>query len=141
MIPPAYSNQPYQGGHTANNPALADQVRQMQQRPSGYVHQQAPAYAHSIQSTQSAWGIDGTEFLRSIQEGFLKQYVDSPTRKGAMPDLVMGNEPGQVFDVSVGEQLGSSDHNSVSFKVIMDKDKCSCQVKVLNWVKANYNNI
>ncbi|XP_078403088.1 mediator of RNA polymerase II transcription subunit 12 isoform X3 [Cetorhinus maximus] len=52
MIPPAYSNQPYQGSHTANNPALADQVRQMQQRPSGYVHQQAPAYAHSMQNTQ-----------------------------------------------------------------------------------------
>ena len=89
----------------------------------------------------SARGLDGAEFVRSIQEGFLKQYVDSPTREGAILDLVLGNEPGQVVDVSVGEQFGNSDHNSVSFKVLMDKDKCSPQVKVLKWRKANYNNI
>ena len=47
----------------------------------------------------------------------MKQYVDSPTREGAILDLVLGNEPGQVVDVSVGEQFKNSDHNSVSFKV------------------------
>ena len=69
----------------------------------------------------SAWGVDGAEFVRSTQEGFLKQYVDSPTREGAILDLVLGNEPSHVVDVSVGEQFGNSDHNSVSFKVLMDK--------------------
>uniref|UniRef100_A0A4W3I696 Mediator complex subunit 12 n=1 Tax=Callorhinchus milii TaxID=7868 RepID=A0A4W3I696_CALMI len=46
MVPPAYSNQPYQGSLPANNPVVIDQVRQLQQRPSGYVHQHAPAYTH-----------------------------------------------------------------------------------------------
>jgi len=46
-----------------------------------------------------------------------------------------------VVDVSAGEQFGNSYHNSVSFQVLMDKDKCNPQVKVLNWGKANYNNI
>ena len=41
----------------------------------------------------SARGVDGAEFVRSVQEGFLKQYVDSPTREGAILDLVLGNEP------------------------------------------------
>ena len=36
-----------------------------------------------------------------IQEGALEQYVDSPTREGAILDLVLGNEPGQVIKVSV----------------------------------------
>uniref|UniRef100_A0A4W6BW58 Mediator complex subunit 12 n=1 Tax=Lates calcarifer TaxID=8187 RepID=A0A4W6BW58_LATCA len=34
------------------NPAVVDPLRQMQQRPSGYVHQQAPGYAHNMQNTQ-----------------------------------------------------------------------------------------
>ena len=46
-----------------------------------------------------------------------------------------------MVEFSIGVQFGNSDHNSVSFKVLMDKEKCSPQVKVLNWGKANYNNI
>eukprot|EP00061_Rhincodon_typus_P001908 g16106.t1 len=85
--------------------------------------------------------MDGAEFVRSIQEGYLKKNVDSPTRKGAILDQVLGNEPGQVVDVSVGKQLRNSDHNLVNFNVLMDKDKCRCQVKVLNCGKVNCNNI
>uniref|UniRef100_A0A8C1JB92 Mediator complex subunit 12 n=1 Tax=Cyprinus carpio TaxID=7962 RepID=A0A8C1JB92_CYPCA len=49
-------------GHPGTNPAMVDPLRQMQPRPSGYVHQQAPAaYAHTVPNTQrsvtdkSAW--------------------------------------------------------------------------------------
>uniref|UniRef100_A0A8C5UFB9 Mediator complex subunit 12 n=1 Tax=Malurus cyaneus samueli TaxID=2593467 RepID=A0A8C5UFB9_9PASS len=52
MVPPTYSGQPYQNSHPSSNPALVDPVRQMQQRPSGYVHQQAPGYGHSLGNTQ-----------------------------------------------------------------------------------------
>jgi len=48
----------------------------------------------------SASGVDGAEFVQSIEEGFLNQYVDSPTREGAVLDLVLGNEHLQVVDVS-----------------------------------------
>uniref|UniRef100_A0A8C3JGR0 Mediator complex subunit 12 n=1 Tax=Calidris pygmaea TaxID=425635 RepID=A0A8C3JGR0_9CHAR len=48
MVPPTYSGQPYQNSHPSSNPALVDPVRQMQQRPSGYVHQQAPGYGHTL---------------------------------------------------------------------------------------------
>eukprot|EP00061_Rhincodon_typus_P000197 g10876.t1 len=44
----------------------------------------------------SVRGLDGAEFVRSIQEGFLEQYEHSPTGEGAILDLVLGNEPGQV---------------------------------------------
>ena len=48
-------------------------------------------------------GLDGEEFVRCVQEGFLTQYVDKPTRGGeAVLDLVLANEPGQVSDLSVG---------------------------------------
>uniref|UniRef100_A0A674KJC0 Mediator complex subunit 12 n=1 Tax=Terrapene triunguis TaxID=2587831 RepID=A0A674KJC0_9SAUR len=52
MVPPNYSSQPYQNSHPSSNPALVDPVRQMQQRPSGYVHQQAPGYGHALGNTQ-----------------------------------------------------------------------------------------
>jgi len=75
------------------------------------------------------------------RRAFLKQSADSPTREGAILHLVLGNEPGLVANVSVGEQFGNSDHNSISFTVLMGKDKCSPQVKMLNWGKANYKNV
>eukprot|EP00061_Rhincodon_typus_P002758 g18386.t1 len=73
-------------------------------------------FPHIDWDSFSVWGSDGAEFVKSIQEGVLKQYVDSPTRKGAVLDLALGSEPGQVVNVSVGKQLGNSDHNSVTFK-------------------------
>jgi len=36
-----------------------------------------------IWDSLSARGVDGAEFVRSVQEDFLKQYVDTPTREGA----------------------------------------------------------
>ena len=39
-------------------------------------------FPHIDWNSFSARGVDGAEFVRSIQEDFLKQYVDSPTRKG-----------------------------------------------------------
>jgi len=81
-----------------------------------------------------------TEFIQCVQECFLRQYEDSPTRKGAILDLVLGNELRQVIDVSVGDHFGNSDHNSISFKIVVE-NKSSPRVKVLNWGKANYDSI
>lgn len=51
--PSSYGNQGFQGGHPGTNPGMVDSLRPMQQRPSGYVHQQAPGtYGHTMQNTQ-----------------------------------------------------------------------------------------
>uniref|UniRef100_A0A4W3IUW1 Mediator complex subunit 12L n=1 Tax=Callorhinchus milii TaxID=7868 RepID=A0A4W3IUW1_CALMI len=50
MLSPNYSARPYQAAHS--NLALMDRIRQMQQQPSGYIHQQASAYPPAIQGTQ-----------------------------------------------------------------------------------------
>uniref|UniRef100_A0A8C4EVZ0 Mediator complex subunit 12 n=1 Tax=Dicentrarchus labrax TaxID=13489 RepID=A0A8C4EVZ0_DICLA len=52
IVPSSYGNQNFQGTHPGTNPAVVDPLRQMQQRPSGYVHQQAPGYVHNMQNTQ-----------------------------------------------------------------------------------------
>ncbi|KAG9351320.1 hypothetical protein JZ751_022567 [Albula glossodonta] len=52
VVPPTYTNQNFQGSHPGTNPAIVDPLRQMQQRSSGYIHQQAPGYVQSMQNTQ-----------------------------------------------------------------------------------------
>ena len=86
-------------------------------------------------------GLDGEEFVRCVQEGFLTQYVDKPTRGEAVLDLVFGNEPGQVSDLSVGEHFGDSDHNSISFTLALERDRISQARKVSIWSKGNYEAI
>ena len=85
-----------------------------------------------------ARGLDGEEFVRCVQEGFLTQYVDKPTRGEAVLDLVLGNEPGQVSDLSVGEHFGDSDHNSISFTLALERDRIRRTRKMFNWSKGNY---
>ncbi|CAB1337452.1 unnamed protein product [Coregonus sp. 'balchen'] len=51
IVPPSYGNQGFQASHPGANPAVVDSLRQMGQRPSGYVHQQAPGYSHTMQNT------------------------------------------------------------------------------------------
>ncbi|GCC30344.1 hypothetical protein chiPu_0008794 [Chiloscyllium punctatum] len=50
MLSPNYSARPYQAAHS--NPALVDRIRQMQQQPSGYIHQQASPYPPTLQGNQ-----------------------------------------------------------------------------------------
>ena len=40
-------------------------------------------------------------FLQSIDDNFLMQVVEEPTRKGALLDLVLTNKEGLVEDVKV----------------------------------------
>jgi len=51
----------------------------------------------------------------------------------------VGNEPGQVLDLFVGELFGDSDHNSVTFSIAMERDRNIRQGKVYNWGKGNYD--
>ena len=83
-------------------------------------------------------GLDGAEFVKCVQDGFLLQYVDRPTRGNAILNLVLGNEPGQVTDLSVGEHLGGSDHCSLAFSIIMEKDRIREDRNIFNWGRANY---
>eukprot|EP00061_Rhincodon_typus_P000838 g12933.t1 len=81
----------------------------------------------------SANSLDGEDFVRCVQEGFLTRYVDTLTTGEAILDLVLGNEPGQVSDFSLGEQFGDSNHNSLTFIIFIDRNKGRQYGKVFNW--------
>ncbi|XP_026136992.1 mediator of RNA polymerase II transcription subunit 12 isoform X1 [Carassius auratus] len=73
IVSSSYGNPGFQG-HPGTNPAMVDSLRQMQQRPSGYVHQQAPAgYAHTMQNTQrfSHQSMQQTPMMQSLAQGHM----------------------------------------------------------------------
>lgn len=51
-----------------------------------------------------------------MQESFLQQEMDSTARGEITLDFVLGNEPGQLADISVGEHFGKNDHNSYNIE-------------------------
>ena len=67
--------------------------------------------------------------------------MDGPTREGAKLDLLLGSKEGQVTEVLVRDHFGTSDHNSISFKIGMENDRSGPKVKILNWGKANFDGI
>jgi len=79
--------------------------------------------SHSIR------GLNGDKFVECFQEEFLIQSVDDPTREGAKPDLLLGNEEEQVTEVLVKDHFGRSDQNSISFKIAMENDRSGPRVK------------
>ncbi|XP_059807923.1 uncharacterized protein LOC132382078 [Hypanus sabinus] len=95
-------------------------------------------FPHVDWEAHSVKGLDGLEFVKCVQDSFLQQYIEVPTRDGAVLDLLLGNAIGQLTDVCVGEHFGSSDHNSISFNIIMEKDRTGPRVEIFDWRKANF---
>lgn len=94
---------------------------------------------HNIDwENHSVKDLNGVQFLESVQESFLKQYVETPTCERATLDLALGNWERQVNVVCVEEPFGSSDHSSIRFKIVMYGDGEGPRVKMHNWVKANF---
>eukprot|EP00061_Rhincodon_typus_P017664 g46457.t1 len=50
-------------------------------------------------------------------------FAEGPARDNSVPELVLGKETRQVFDVAGRKHLGDSDHNTVQFKFVLDKGK------------------
>jgi hypothetical protein len=83
---------------------------------------------------------DSHPFLKCINDNFLIQHVDEPTRKKNILDLVFTSEENMIENLSVGEHFGTSDHqiirwNMRAYKVVQK------QIKRYNYNKGNYDNM
>lgn len=56
-------------------------------------------------------------FLQCIDDNFLMEMVDEPTRRGALLDLILTNQEGMVEVVKAEGSLGCSDHEVVEFRI------------------------
>ncbi|XP_032060951.1 olfactory receptor 14A16-like [Aythya fuligula] len=57
-------------------------------------------------------------FLQCIDDNFMTQVVEKPTRRCVLLDLVVTNEKELVEDVRVGGSPGCSDHNVVELRIL-----------------------
>ncbi|CAB4025347.1 Hypothetical predicted protein, partial [Paramuricea clavata] len=88
-------------------------------------------------------------FCDMIDDNFLHQTINVPTRKGNILDLVLVNKPELMLWSNVCEGLANSDHDSIEFslKVKIARRKCSPRLvydyKNADWdgLKEDFRNI
>ena len=70
----------------------------------------------------------------------LSQLINFPTRDNAILDLVFCNDPGLICDIVPLPPLGVSDHDMISFSVLLPDPPKSVplQVPIKNYSKCNY---
>ncbi|GAB0209149.1 rapamycin-insensitive companion of mTOR-like [Grus japonensis] len=77
-------------------------------------------------------------FLQSIDDNFLTQVVEEPTRRGVLLDLVLTNKEGLVGDVKVGGSLGCSDHEMVEFRILRGRSRAISRITTLDFRRGNF---
>jgi len=76
-------------------------------------------------------------FLQSINDNFLMQVVEEPTRKGALLDLVLTKKEGLLEDVKARGRLSCSDCEIVEFRILHGGSRAISRIKTLDLRRAN----
>jgi len=77
-------------------------------------------------------------FLQSIDDNFLTQVVEEPTKGGMPLDLVLENK-GLVEEVEVGGSLGCSDCESVKIRILHVGSREASRITTLDFRRANFD--
>ena len=84
---------------------------------------------------------ESEDFLEVVQDSFLYQFINSPTRGNNILDLVLSNNENLVKDVGIGDELGNSDHKAIYFNIIWDGRKKENSALIPDFRNANYGSI
>ncbi|PKU41873.1 rna-directed dna polymerase from mobile element jockey-like [Limosa lapponica baueri] len=82
--------------------------------------------------------IQSKRFLQCIDDNFLTQLVEEPTRREALLDLVLTNKEGLVEDILVEGNLGCSDHGKIEFRIVGSTHKTISRTETLDFKRANF---
>jgi len=77
-------------------------------------------------------------FLQSIDDNFLTQVVEEPTRGGVLLDLVLTNKKGMVEDGKVESSLDCSDHEMVEVKILHGGSRAISRITTLDFRRSNF---
>ena len=77
--------------------------------------------------------------LEWVEDSFLTQLVQEPTRGGALLDLLFTNSEGLVGDVKAGDCLGQSNHETVEFSILGDVRRVTSKTAVLNFKRVDFD--
>ena len=90
--------------------------------------------------SSSARHAQSKRFIQCVEDNFLMQVVEEPTRRGVLLDLVLTNRDGLVRDVKVGGSLGCSNHEMVEFKMELGgRSKAKSRIATLDFQRANFD--
>ena len=85
-----------------------------------------------------AGGRQSRRFLESVEDNFLVQVIDGPTRGEALLDLVLTNAEESIREVKIGGSLGCSDHALVEFVILKNAGLAKSRVTTLCFRKGNF---
>jgi len=83
--------------------------------------------SQTARHTRSRW------FLQCVEDNFLTQVVEEPTRWGVLLDLVVSNRDVLVRDAKVGGSVECSDHEMVEFKILCERSKTKSRIVTLDF--------
>ena len=84
---------------------------------------------------------EGNRLLEFVSNEFLHQWVDKPTRGNNILDIVLTTEDDLISDLSVGENIGKSDHRIVRFQINIPQQKEKKSIKKLDFRKGNWQQL
>ena len=77
-------------------------------------------------------------FLDCVEDNFLLQVIEEPTRRGAMLDLVLTNREGLVGNVTLKDSLGCSNHEMVEFDILRTVRRACSKLTALDFKRADF---
>ncbi|XP_070560220.1 uncharacterized protein [Ptychodera flava] len=83
----------------------------------------------------------GEDFMDTIQDNFLVQYVDFPTRGNNCLDLILSNVPCIIENVTSIGCLGNSDHCMIDFDITAQADKQQVTGLIPDVKNANFHKL
>ena len=100
-----------------------------------------PSIDWATHSVQDAATSEAQLFLDHLDDCFLTQHVQLPTRKKATLDLVVTREPDLVHMVEAREPLERSDHNMITWECHLDVCHSVTNHQRRNYAKADFSGI
>ena len=85
----------------------------------------------------TAGHMQSRRFLECIDDNFLLQVMEEPTRRGAILDLDLTNKEGLVGNVKLKGSLGCSDHERVEFKILRAARRAHSKLTTMDFRRAD----
>ena len=82
---------------------------------------------------------EGARLVDLIDDEFLSQAVNQPTRENNVLDLVLATDPDLIDDCEVGEKLNGCDHHLLRFKINTEAEVNDNASLIPNYRRANFN--
>ncbi len=83
---------------------------------------------------------EGNRLVEMIEDAFLTQIVNQPTRENNILDLVLVTDPDLIRNCEASEKLSSCDHHLIRFNVKTEYNLTDNMSTVLpDYKKANFN--